>query len=133
MRSMVEGAAAVGASVEAVAPSTTLLRRVVPLPRFAGQDERARRENDFVCIGGARSPLPAARGGIAISCKVGHPDPKHGIGKGFIVSGAQRPPFLEGVQLRETNPAYQIAHRREASIFQCEPRLIEASHPDFLR
>jgi hypothetical protein len=40
MRSMVEGACGGGASFESEAPSTTLLRRVVvPLPRFAGQDD----------------------------------------------------------------------------------------------
>ncbi len=39
MRSMVEGARCAQASREAVAPSTVLLRRPVPLPRFAGQDE----------------------------------------------------------------------------------------------
>ena len=38
MRSMVEGALGADASRYADAPSTTLLRRVVPLPRFAGQD-----------------------------------------------------------------------------------------------
>ena len=38
MRSMVEGARGADAGREAVAPSTVLLRRPVPLPRFAGQD-----------------------------------------------------------------------------------------------
>jgi hypothetical protein len=48
MRSMVEGAAAEkislmrGMAITARAPSTTLLRSVVPLPRFAGQERRAR-------------------------------------------------------------------------------------------
>ena len=39
MRRLVEAACGGRASFEADAPSTTLLRRVVPLPRFAGQDE----------------------------------------------------------------------------------------------
>ena len=39
MQSMVEGACCAEASLPAEAPSTTLLRSAVPLPRFAGQDE----------------------------------------------------------------------------------------------
>ena len=39
MRSMVEGACGVAASREADAHSTALLRKAVPLPRYAGQDE----------------------------------------------------------------------------------------------
>jgi hypothetical protein len=40
--SAVEGACSDEASREADAPSTALLRRAVPLPRFAGQDEKGR-------------------------------------------------------------------------------------------
>ncbi len=39
MRSMLEGACGIEASRQAGAPSTVLLRRTVPLPRFAGQDD----------------------------------------------------------------------------------------------
>ena len=42
MRSMVEGACGAEAGREADAPSTTLLRSAVPLPRFAGQDDETR-------------------------------------------------------------------------------------------
>ncbi len=38
MRSMVEGACSKEVRLTAHAPSTTLLRSVVPLPRFAGQE-----------------------------------------------------------------------------------------------
>jgi hypothetical protein len=45
MRSMVEGAQRCRSfchvEASALAPSTTLLRKVVPLPRFAGQDKFA--------------------------------------------------------------------------------------------
>ena len=64
MRSMVEGACGGGASGESVAPSTTLLRRVVPLPRFAGQDEegvRQRRRNLYVVIASEAKQSRAAR------------------------------------------------------------------------
>ena len=39
MRSMVEGARSLEEILMADAPSTVLLRRTVPLPRFAGADE----------------------------------------------------------------------------------------------
>jgi hypothetical protein len=38
MRSMVEGARGAAALLNARAPSTILLRKMVPLPRFAGKD-----------------------------------------------------------------------------------------------
>ena len=40
MRSMVEGACSKEARLTARAPSTTLLRSAVPLPRSAGQDDK---------------------------------------------------------------------------------------------
>jgi hypothetical protein len=41
MRSMMEGVCGIEASRVAGAPSTALLHRTVPLPRFARQDEAA--------------------------------------------------------------------------------------------
>jgi hypothetical protein len=50
MRSMVEGARGAEAGREADAPSTTLLRRAVPLPRFAGQENDERRAAQLIIL-----------------------------------------------------------------------------------
>ena len=70
MRSMVEGGTRRGrnfrnveASRTARAPSTTLLRKAVPLPRFAGEDKLAARHpskiKQVVVPWASRRPLPS--------------------------------------------------------------------------